>query len=122
MSTVQHPPVALIVDDEEELCLLLGSYLRKQQTKSVCAFNLNSAFEKAALLRPDLVFLDHNLPDGTGLEALPRLRKLLPHAKFIMISAMENIKSEAISKGAYDFIEKPLSFKMVDKVLSTIQV
>jgi DNA-binding NtrC family response regulator len=120
MSTVQHPPVALIVDDEEELCLLLGSYLRKQQTKSIYAFNLSTAFEKAILLRPDLVFLDHNLPDGTGLEALPKLMKLLPNAKFIMISAMENIKSEAMLKGAYDFIEKPLSFGALDKVLATI--
>jgi two-component system nitrogen regulation response regulator NtrX len=58
-----------------------------------------------------ILFLDNNLPDGSGLEHLPELNMKFPNMKIIMISAYDGDKERESARrnGAVDFIGKPLS-------------
>ena len=63
----------------------------------------------------DLVFLDYRMPGIDGLEVLKKIKKMEPNLPVVMITAFGNYETviEAISLGAYDYIEKPLD---IDKI------
>lgn len=69
------------------------------------------AIEKAALLKPDIITLDVEMPRMNGLETLKELRKRWPEIKVVMVSAhtrqgaRETI--EALESGAFSFVTKP---------------
>ena len=56
--------VALIIDDESELCLLLKKYLSRKFKKVEIATTLKEGISMAKQLSPDVVFLDNNLLVG----------------------------------------------------------
>ncbi|MFT4033132.1 MAG: response regulator [Siphonobacter sp.] len=107
----------LIVDDEEDLCMLLGSFLRRKKADVSYANDLQTGLETLNQVHPDIIFLDNNLPDGTGLDALPNWRQSHPESRIVMISAMSNLRERALANGADAFLEKPLSFHSVESVL-----
>lgn len=59
--------------------------------------------------KPDVVTMDIVMPGTDGLEALQQIREYNPTAKVIVVSALNQTRmiSEAIRKGAADFITKP---------------
>lgn len=69
------------------------------------------AVTEAAVVRPDVIVLDIEMPHMDGLSALPQLRKAAPEARIVMAStltaagAMQTVK--ALALGAADFIAKP---------------
>ncbi|HEY0273060.1 MAG TPA: response regulator, partial [Chitinophaga sp.] len=73
--------------------------------------------------RPDILFLDINLPDGSGLEALPDIKKQCPNLPVITISAYDNgpEKQQALETGASYFLAKPFSVKNLDELISNIK-
>lgn len=110
-------PKALIVDDELDTCLLLGMILKKFGIPSFKVHTLAEGFEKSVLEQPQLIFLDNNLPDGTGIDRIEQFRKLLPHTKLVMITAVSALRERAFALGADGFIEKPLDIKKIESVL-----
>ena len=64
--------------------------------------------EAAERLQPELITLDVRMPGGSGLNALPGLRKLLPKAIIIIVSATSPpfYKEEAFARGADGYINK----------------
>jgi DNA-binding NtrC family response regulator len=70
--------------------------------------------------KPDVVFCDIKMPKMEGIEVLQRIREFTTEIPIIMISGHGTIDTaiEAIKKGAYDFIEKPLD---LNRLLITIK-
>ncbi len=66
------------------------------------------AIEKARQLEPDVITLDIEMPELTGIEALPHLRKH-SEARVIMLSSLDDPDTtyQALAAGAVDFISKP---------------
>ena len=112
--------VSLIIDDEEEICQLLASYFKKKKFKTFTALSLKEGLEKFKMHLPDLVVLDNNLPDGSGISAIPNLIKINPDCLVIIISAMSNLADKALAAGATGFIAKPISFNSIDKYLEQL--
>ena len=104
---------AVIIDDEIDICLLLGMILKKQGISSLLAHNLSDGLEKVVSEQPMIVFLDNNLPDGQGIDQIANFREKVPKAKLFMISAMEGMSERAIALGADGFLEKPLNMKKI---------
>jgi CheY-like chemotaxis protein len=69
--------------------------------------------------RPDVIFIDNNLPDGKGVAYIKELKASLTDVRVIMISAMAGLKAQAYEFGADVFVEKPLTEFNVQKALET---
>ena len=101
----------LIVDDEEELCLVLSYALRKIGYQVAYSLNLQDAEKKLNKLNPDVVVLDINLPDGSGLYMIPKIKE--QQSSFLVISAYDDERNQALAEGAADFVKKPFDLSTI---------
>ena len=103
----------LVVDDEKMIRWSLGEALRGwgfMPAEAATAAEAINAFEAES---PAAVLLDINLPDGSGLDVLRKLRQREPDAVIIMITANVLVDETiaALRGGAYDFIGKPINLE-----------
>jgi two-component system nitrogen regulation response regulator NtrX len=105
----------LIVDDEESIRFSLKGIIEDEGHKVLEAASGEEGLALCEDSLPDLVFLDIWLPGLDGLTVLERLRRLSDDLPVVMISGHGSIETAvtAIKKGAFDFIEKPLSLEKV---------
>jgi DNA-binding response OmpR family regulator len=108
---------ALIIDDELDICLLLKNFLEKKTERVFYSESLKEGFLKFKELHPDLLILDNNLPDGQGIESIKKFKKENKGLFIVVISAMSNLRSSALAKGADYFLEKPISFRKLNELL-----
>jgi DNA-binding response OmpR family regulator len=106
------------VDDEQEVCVLLGNYLGRKSKQVASSNTLQDAFHKFERLKPSLLILDHNMPDGYGIDNIAKFKQLNKASKVIVISAMSNLKEKALQNGADHFLEKPISFSSLNAIIS----
>ena len=101
----------LIIDDEIDICFLLSGMLRKKGYPVSFANTLQEGIPKMETLLPSILFLDINLPDGSGLDRIREIKKKFPYTKIIMISAYDGTyeRNMAMREGADFFISKPLN-------------
>lgn len=101
----------LIIDDEEDLCQLLGDTLSSHGYNVKSANTKREAMSSFKSRLPDMVFLDLKLPDGDGLRLLSYIKKRNPSTIVDIISAYgtEEVRDEARKLGAFSFIDKPFS-------------
>lgn len=99
----------LVIDDEKDLCKLLSSILSSKGYNVASANTKREGIASIKRERFDLVFLDLKLPDGDGMDLLPKIKKMSPRTVVSIISAYGNEESreEAKGKGVYSFIDKP---------------
>jgi len=109
----------LIVDDEKNIRTTLARSLELEGYRCDLAVDVASALDVFSAQPCDIALLDVQLPDGSGLDVLGQLKRLRPEVPVVMMSGHGTIELalEATRKGAYDFLEKPLS---IDKVLLTL--
>lgn len=108
----------LVVDDEVQLRPLMQQRFRHKLRAGEYAFRfavngqeaLDAIREDADI---DVVLLDINMPDISGLALLTQLPDLLPLSRAVMVSAygdLNNIRT-AMNRGAFDFVMKPINFQ-----------
>jgi DNA-binding NtrC family response regulator len=101
----------LVVDDEKMIRWSLGEALRGWGFEPVEADTAAAAIAAFDAETPAAVLLDINLPDGSGLEVLRKMRHRQNDAVIIMITANVLVDETiaALRGGAYDFIGKPIN-------------
>lgn len=114
----------LIIDDEEEICALLSGMLRKQGHEVEADHTIKGGYGAFVDGSFDLVFLDLNLPDGTGLDLIPKLKEINQDVRIYIISAYDGQaeREKALSKGASGFISKPFTRDLIINVLQNKKV
>lgn len=124
MSQKNEKMRAAIVDDEKDLCLLLENMLRHQQFNTISINTLQELSEKIVPLQPDVIFLDNHLPDGSGIRCIPWIRKKLPKAKIVMMTAYNNGNEwrGALENGADIFLMKPLTRSAIEETLIKLDI
>lgn len=105
----------LVVDDERAIRNTLKDILTLEGYDVLMAENGPQALDLFGKGGIDVVFLDIKMPDMDGIEVLERMQEVAPEVPVIMISGHGTIETavEAIKKGAYDFIAKPLDLNRV---------
>lgn len=100
----------LIIDDEQNIRDIFSLLLEEQGYEVETAERGTDGLEKIKTFKPDLLLLDMNLPDITGIEVLAQVKVLHPETETIIITAFGTIKNavEATRQGAYDYLEKPI--------------
>jgi two-component system, NtrC family, nitrogen regulation response regulator NtrX len=109
----------LVVDDEEAIREVLIEFLSSHGYAAQGAENGKEAIQMARSLSPQVVLLDIAMPGMNGIETLKRLRQESPQSAVIMISghADNDQALQALDLGAYDFIQKPLDFRYLERTL-----
>lgn len=105
----------LIVDDEGDVCYLLSKLLKERKIKFE---HVNTLAQAEILLKeetPNIIFLDHNLPDGLGINFIDHVKSNYPYLKIVMITAHDSVKTRnhALKKGADFFIAKPFTSEQI---------
>ena len=100
----------LIVDDDPDVQEVLKDRLESLGYQAVPALTGRQGLELLDKESPQMVFLDIELPDMNGLEALKAIRKKQSDVAVVIITAYGTIERavQAMKDGAYDFISKPL--------------
>jgi DNA-binding NtrC family response regulator len=115
-------PTLLVVDDEESVRY---SFRRVFQAEDVQVLTAASAAEGLAVVardNPDVIVLDLQLPDRSGLEVFREVHARSPKRPVIFITAHGTTDTaiEAMKGGAFDYITKPVEFDelllLVDRV------
>jgi DNA-binding response OmpR family regulator len=110
----------LIIDDEIDLCLLLKSYFLRKGYEVYLAHTLDQGTDFLRSIKPDVLFLDNNLPDGLGWSVAPQLSTEFPNLYINLISAFHPQVPDMPQEAKFSIIEKPISFGDLDKRLSAI--
>ncbi len=99
----------LLIDDDQELCELLASWLTQEGFQVTACHEAGSARQTLATQAPDAVVLDVMLPDGSGLELLKQLRNEHPELPVLMLSARGEPLDRilGLELGADDYLAKP---------------
>ncbi|MDR1756743.1 MAG: sigma-54 dependent transcriptional regulator [Culturomica sp.] len=110
----------LIIDDERSIRNSLKEILTFEKHEVILAENGLDGLVAVKSEKPDLVFCDIKMPKMEGIEVLERIKEFSRDTPVVMISGHGTIDTaiEAIKKGAYDFIEKPLD---LNRILITIK-
>jgi two-component system response regulator AtoC len=97
-----------VVEDDLMYSKILKHKLSLDPEFDVKLFSDGKSFERYIDDKPDIVTLDHSLPDITGLELLKKIKKRQPNIKVIVLSAQEDVATalEMLRNGAYDYIIK----------------
>ena len=107
----------LIVDDHDVLGSSLAHTLGHEDDIVAVgvAGTLARARELIATTTPDVVLLDHRLPDGNGVDAIRELRELRPSVQVVVLTASpaEQVMLAAIQAGASGFLSKTRSLAEV---------
>jgi two-component system nitrogen regulation response regulator NtrX len=114
-------PKVLIVDDEANIRQSLTGVLTDENYQCTAVASAEACLEALARDSYEAIFLDIWLPGMDGLTALARIQEWPSDARpaVIMISGHGNIETavKATKLGAFDFVEKPLTFEKVSVVL-----
>jgi len=105
----------LIIDDDPLVRESLARVVKKMDHEPFKADSLAAAREKLPAEHFDIVFCDVQMPDGSGLDLLPEIRASAAVPEVIIVTGYGDPDGAelAIKKGAWDYIEKPLSVKAV---------
>ncbi len=106
------PAPVMLVDDSATFLHLLTRFLQQEASDEVevvgTATRGAEAILKASVLQPKMILLDLNMPDLSGLDALPRIRAMLPEAGIIALTLLDadSYRKMTLDAGADDFVSK----------------
>lgn len=112
----------LLVDDEEDICILLSQILAKEGFETTYVLSLEDARDRLSTERYDSAFIDLDLPDGIGSQLIPLIKEKDIHTKVIIISAFDSGLTKASKEGADYLIKKPFSRSIVLSALNDLHL
>lgn len=114
---------ALVVDDEQPARDELRHLLSAHGDVAVVgeAASADAALAAARSARPDVVFLDVELPGATGLAAAPLLRDRGAPPAVVFVTAHERYAVDAFAVEAFDYLLKPVDPERLDRVLERLR-
>jgi DNA-binding response OmpR family regulator len=100
----------MIIDDSEEMRSLLKDFLEEEGFEIDSVGNGVDALGKLSREYFDLVVTDIRMPGLSGLDILPKIRRLNPGAPIIVMTAYgsDNLKRRSLERGATIYLEKPI--------------
>lgn len=112
-----------IVDDDEDMNRAVGLMLKLLDCEVASFFNVRSAAQTLLIgRRPDLIILDLNMPEVSGLDMVEFLRRR-PESKnvpIVMLSSesADSIVDKALELGADSYIMKPVTLEELQKAMT----
>lgn len=113
-----------IIDDDEEMSHAIGLMLNLLDCETTSFLNVRSAVQRLLTGKvPDLLILDINLPEVSGLDMLEFLRRRpeWKHLPIVVLSseATDIVVDRAFELGADSYVMKPVTIEELEKAMST---
>jgi two-component system LytT family response regulator len=110
----------LLVDDDENMRMLLKKAIEKTDSFSISgeAESSQNAIDFVIKEKPQIVFMDIELPDESGIECSKKILDINPKTIIIFATAHEEYMSDAFELYAFDYILKPFN---MDRVFETLE-
>lgn len=100
----------MIVDDHKLLRRIVRDVVEKENDLEIVAeaSNGSEAAAQAARLRPDVVLMDLEMPEGDGFEATERVISASPHSRVVILTASHHLEDalQALQRGATGYLTK----------------
>jgi len=95
---------------------VLKNILETHDLEVATAESAEEAIDYLSDSRPDIIFMDHEMPGMDGLELLRELHRRDPDLPVVMITAYGTMELaiQAMRSGAYDYITKPFDFSELE--------
>lgn len=115
-------PTILLADDCELLGIALGELIARTATLLERVKDGGELFERACVLRPDIIVSDVSMPVMNGLDVMRQLKAYGLPARFIFLTghADEQLATEALAEGAAGFLLKPVVMDDMREAIQTV--
>jgi two-component system nitrogen regulation response regulator GlnG len=112
-------PVLLVVDDEPSILYFFRQAFVEPEVRLLTASSAADGLEIVTRDRPDVVILDINLPDASGLDTFRRIHDIDPKIPVIFITGHGTMATavEAMRLGAYEYLIKPLELDQLSDLV-----
>ena len=112
---------ALIVEDDLETARAMAALVAAEKFTVATASTLRDARRQLALQTPDIVLLDLELPDGSGMELFDE-RHLIDRSEIVLITGHASLETSvaALRLGAADYLTKPINIGHLQGILSRV--
>jgi two-component system LytT family response regulator len=109
----------ILVDDETTARVHLTSRLKSHPKIEIVgeAEDVTSANDLVQTLKPDLIFLDIQMPKKNGFALLPKLENLTPQPAVVFVTAYDEYAIRAFEANALDYLTKPVSPERLAKTI-----
>ena len=109
----------LLVDDEQDILDLLHEHFAKDCDVETAADGM-TALAIVRARRPDVIFLDINMPGINGVDVLKSVKELDATIPVLMITANADntLAAEAIKRGAFSYVPKPFDMKYLNHLVA----
>ena len=106
----------LVVDDEPQLLEIIREHFQGRYEIDT-ALSGASAIERFVRNRPDMVFLDVNMPGANGVAVLKLLRETDPKIPVVIVTAnaQNQVAAECLANGAFGYVPKPFNLTYMEK-------
>ncbi len=110
----------LIIDDDDGMSYTLARMVEEAGFEPDTAFRLRDGLKKVLTGNYDVVFLDVRLPDGNGIEIIPKIRSVPFPPEIIIITAYQEQGGAdlALKSGAWDYLQKPSDLRTMELSLT----
>ncbi|MFP2769894.1 response regulator transcription factor [Oceanisphaera sp. KMM 10153] len=108
-----------VVEDDSDWNRTVKDALVKAGYRVTSCYSLSELWDALANTRPNAIILDARLPDGSGFDALTRIRKEAPHSCILMLTGMvqSQFRIKGLLDGADCYLTKPV---MTDEILANL--
>lgn len=113
-------PKTLLVDDEQDFVRLLAARLTARDFPVLTAFDASGGLQAVADQSPQVVVLDVNLPDRSGLDVLREIKERWPLVQVVMLTGQSDVATAVagMKLGAQDYLVKPMD---IDALVRSIE-
>jgi len=108
----------LIIDDEVDFCIIMKGYFERKDFEVHLAYTLQRGLFQLDEKKPDILFLDNNLPDGQGWQYVEQIVEKNPHLIVYLVSAHQSKSSFSSPNKNIIVWEKPISLQLLNTVVN----
>jgi two-component system response regulator HydG len=112
----------LVVEDDPDIRRILQLFLSERDFAVTTAESATAALDALAAAPVDLILSDVRMPGMSGIELLHHIKGQDPDVQLVLMTAYSSVKDavEAIQAGATDYIEKPIDFRRLERILDVV--